>query len=679
MRPAHRTDPAPPTPTPTPTARGHRLGQALGAALRGGLAAATGALLVGCAGTPPPTEPLARGDFAAVPQRLQALIPQEMARAGVAGLSIALVDGPRLLWAQGFGWADAQARRPATADTLYRMGSVSKLFTATAALQLADQGRLDLDAPITRALPEFRIGSRFPAGPLGPARPQDAITLRLLLSHQAGLPRDRLAGMWWAADSAQGQRLPQDFREAVAALAQDELAQPPGLAVAYSNLGLDTVGLAVERVAGRPFEQQLQQQLLAPLGMASATFSAGPLDHPAMAQGHLRGQPRAEPLLRDLPAGGLTSSVSDLARFVQMLLADGRNGQGQAVLAPGRAAQMWQTQNAGAPLDMGFAVGLPWMLSSLGSDSVRGGGPVPHHGGATFFHRSQVMLLPEHGLGVVVAANDSAASDLVNRVAAQALAWLLQARTGQAPPPRVPGHTPAPRPWTDAERTACAGDYASLAGLARIRHSGGTLVAEVAGQRLALVEGDQGRLGLSPRLGWLPLPRSLLGPLAEMGLSCPQVAGRRLLVAHLDGTALRVGERWPEVLAPAAPEGLAPAGQPAAPATAALPPALAALVGRWRPELLPGEVPTLREVRVALAPRADGTPMLSLQATPTDAFGQDNPTVSPVQVLSAERAALPGTLLDTGPVVTRQTLADGEAVLWFSGWRWRRVREGPPP
>lgn len=621
---------------------------------RRGVAAALAGLLalVGCASAPPPAEPVARGDIAGVTQQLSRLIAHELDAQHLAGLSIALVDDQRLVWAQGFGWADVAARQPATAETLYRVGSVSKLFTGTRAMQLVAQGRLQLDAPIQQALPEWRIRSRWDGGP-GSA----PITPRLLMTHHSGLPRDVLGGMWAEPVSALAAGGWGDFRAMLAGLADpastESTAAPPGLVFSYSNVGLDLLGLAIERVGGQPFELQMQRALLDPLGMRTARFSVGPLDAPQMARGHLKSAPQTEPGLRDVPAGGLSASVSDLAKFVSMQFAGGRNTAGEQILPAAQVAEMLQVQNADVALDSGFGNGLGWMLATFGRDTVQGGGPVAHHAGATFYHRAQLMLLPAQRLGVVVAANDGAALQLVNRVAARALALLLEAKTGQPQPARVPGVTlPARAPWSEAQRQACEGDYVTPAGLATIRRDGAALRARVAGERLDLIEGEDGWAGLRYRaLGLLPLS---LEALEGIGLQCRRVAGRDLLVARFDGQEMTVGDR------------LARPGDP----LPTLPAGLNTLAGDWLPQLAPGERPTVERVRIEV----EGG-RLWVCPTLTAAFGGAAPGRMPVRVLSATQALLPGPLADTGPLITLlPAQRPGEAPRFaYSGWVFERV------
>lgn len=594
------------------------------------------ALLAGCASGPPPPEPVAPGDDAAVRRQVRALVAHELKAAGLASLAVTVVDQRGEVFAEAQGLADVATGRPATPDTLYRMGSVSKLFTDTAALALVQQRRLALDDPLPQALPGLRL-----AGPW----PQPAPTLGQLMTHQAGLPRDVLGGMW--VDPAAG-AVP-DFRQLPQQLSQAVLALPPGTAWSYSNVGLTLLGLVVERAVGEPFEAHLQRTLLSPLGMADASFSAAPPDHPRMAAGHLKGQPRAEPALRDVPAGGLNASVREVGRFVTMQLAGGRAADGTRLLDADLVAAMQQPQPP-LPLDLDWRSGLGWLIDAPGDadgrDSVRGAGPVLEHGGATFHFRSQVLVLPAQGLGVVVASNDARAQAAVRRVAAQALALQLQARRGTVQPPVRAGVELQDRPFTADERAACAGDWLTPFGLARLHTDDDKPWADLFGQRLAMLPGAEGRFGLRLQvLGLLPVD---LPQLQGLGFACRAVAGRQLLIAWRDGRPLRLGERLPP------PEPL--------------PPELVALQGRYAVETLPGETPTLTDVRMEVVGGR-----LAVRARLPEAFGGQLSGPLPVGVLSATEGRLLGPFADGGDRLQVLRGDDGSLVILASGWRLRRT------
>ena len=181
---------------------------------------------------PPRPREFARGDTEAVQAYLRQWIAYEMHENQIQGLSIALVEGQKIIWAEGFGHADVAHRIEATPDTLYRIGSISKLFNAVAALQLAERGPLDLDRPIQSYLPDFAIRSRF--------TPHPTFTARQLMTHHSGLPTDYLNG--WNSE--------EPIRYVRQQLKDEYMAYPPNTLSAYSNLGATVLGHVVETLYG---------------------------------------------------------------------------------------------------------------------------------------------------------------------------------------------------------------------------------------------------------------------------------------------------------------------------------------------------------------------------------------------------------------------------------------------
>ena len=485
--------------------------------------------LAGCASAPPAPEKLASGDMRAVKAYIDRLAPFEMQKAKVPGLSIALVDDQRVVWAQGYGYADVAKQIPATADTVYRAGSVSKLFTGAAVLQLAEQRKLNLDQPIARYLPAFHPASAT----------AQSITIRQVMTHHAGLPRDQLQGMF---DSR-----PAPYTEAITILNNAKLAYAPGQVFSYSNLGFSLLGSLVERAEGKAFSHFMQSSLLAPMGMTASSFESGPSASSQMALAYKGLDLSTEPALRDVPAGGLNTTVNDMARFIQMVFAEGRSGSAQ-ILKPETVTAMFQPQNTMVSLDMGFKIGLPWMLGTLGGNSIQGAGPVAHHAGATIRHRSLVYVLPQHKLGVVVMANSDAARGVVDKIATETLKLALQAKTGIT-------QTKTERPaWDDAAMTPAdaqrmAGSYTTMVGPVRITANGTKLAIDVGGKPLALRKRADGLLGLDYAL--LGLVSIQLGPLGEIGFSLRQVDGHAVLVGTSGGQDMLIGER----LSPPGPLG----------------------------------------------------------------------------------------------------------------------------
>lgn len=483
---------------------------------------AAAASLLGCASAPTRPPSIARGDYDAAKEYVTRLIQHRMKAHSLAALSIVLVDDQEVIWAEGFGHADKERNIRATAETAYRVGSISKLLTATAAMQLVEQGRMGIDKPLQNYLPRFSVKTRFPdAAPVTP---------RHLMTHHSGLPGDLIRGMWNPS--------PESFTGVVEKIRDEYTAYPPGYVWAYSNVGVTLLGHAIQNVYGEDFAAGMARHVLRPLGMHDASFSPRP-EGARMARAYRDGVASDDPPLRDVPAGGLNASAADLGRFLQMIFADGKSGA-QQILRPETVAEMLRPQNTGIVLDGSFKVGLAWMLGGLGEIDIRNAGPVAHHGGATLVHNSQLIALPDHKLGVVVLANAAHARPVVDEVATEALKLALEAKTGIRQPDRVTD-SGGERSLSDEELASYPGHYETIAGTAKVTRSGDSLNAELFGKRFDLIARGEGQLGLRYRLlGMLPVS---LGALSEVGLSRSRIDGRDVLYATTGSQNMLVGER----------------------------------------------------------------------------------------------------------------------------------------
>lgn len=480
-------------------------------------------VLAGCSTMPKRPESLARGDYSYTRENISWLIKKEMKKNDVTGLSIALVDDQEVVWAEGFGLADKANEVPATPETVYRVGSISKLFTATAAMQLLEQGKLNIDQPLSTYLPEFSIKSRYPdAAPITP---------RSIMTHHSGLPSDLLKGMWT--------KTPEPFENEVNLIREEYVANPPDYVFSYSNLGVTILGHALEKVAGRDYSSHMSASLLVPLGMTHSAFSSPPDHSPQASRAYRKGEEAEELPLRGIPAGGLNSTVLDLSRFMRMVFAGGRAGERQ-IIKPETLAEMLRIQNSDVPLDLNFRIGLGWMLSGLGGINIKNAGPVAHHSGATLYHRSQLIVLPEHKLGVVVLANSATAGGVVSKVATETLKLALEAMSGiKQPEPQKPAY--AEGSVSQEALQAFAGRYATMAGVVNVSKKSNYLRVKVMNKSLRLVPRADGLFGLQYRLlGLFPIS---LGELDHIGFSIARVAGRDILKAHSDGQEMLVGER----------------------------------------------------------------------------------------------------------------------------------------
>ena len=489
-------------------------------------------VVAGCASAPPVPVNVARGNFSAAQSYATELIERAIAKEQVQSISIALVDDQRVVWSRGFGYADAEAKQPATADTLYRVGSISKLFTDTAAMQLEESGKLNLDEPVQKLLTGF--------APRSWDGSSVDITARTLMTHHSGLQRD-------VAKSFQSRKPPR-FTE-ITDHFDSYLAYQPGQMLAYSNIGLTVLGSVVERVSGKPFEEQQRLAILDPLGMSHSAFDAAVSPSSDMAKSYRGRDVLAALPLRDVPAGGLNSSVNDLSRFMEMIFANGQAG-GHQVLKPESVAEMLRAQNSDVKLDFDTRVGLGWFLESPDKARIKGGGWVATHAGAIDGYRSNMIILPEHKLGVVMLSNSSTGEEPMRIIARQVLKVALEAKAGIRQPDVKTAQSDATdgksnfvdKPIEPAVVARWVGNYTSLMGYVRIHSKDGkSLQIDALGHTAQLREREDGRFGLSYKLlGLLPVN---LGNLGTIGLSRRTMDGREILVAHEGPREALAGER----------------------------------------------------------------------------------------------------------------------------------------
>ncbi len=343
-----------------------------------------------------------KGVYRDVVKRLEPWIAREVETKGLPALSIALVDDQQVVWARGFGVANPRKQTPATADTAYRVGSVSKLFTDLALMQLVEQGKLDLDSPITKTLPDFT-----------PKNPFDVpITLRHLMSHRSGLVREPPVGHYFDPTSP-------SLAETLRSLNATTLVYKPGTRTKYSNAGVTVVGAAVEKVVGEPFPAIVKRGIFTPLGMTRSSFQPDADLVQQMAVGMMwsyDNQTIANPtfLLGTGPAGNLVSTVSDLGKFLSMLFA-----KGKSVVRRETLQAMFEPQFARAGESTGF--GLGFAFAKLEGHSRVG------HGGAIYGFATELAALPEPKLGVIVIASRDCANGATKHIADSALRLMLAA------------------------------------------------------------------------------------------------------------------------------------------------------------------------------------------------------------------------------------------------------------
>jgi CubicO group peptidase (beta-lactamase class C family) len=359
--------------------------------------------LVGC--VPPSSIPktgavLAPGaapGYGPVVADIEDTVRQTMSRSRIPGLSVVICDSRGPIWEAGFGYGDDGRTVAVDGNTLFSIQSMSKTFTAVGVLTAVRDGLVDLDVPISRYLPDFRIQSIFED------RPQDRITLRHLLLHTVGFTHEAPGG-----GNFDGTEIA--FDRHVANIQDTWLMCRVGERYQYSNLGIDLAGYVVERVSATPFIDYMGGNVFTALGLGRTTMDPSRIEAETnRATGHQRGVGRLPVIVPMTGAGGVYASAHDLGTFLTFMLREGRpveQSEGQ-VLAPALFREMYTTPNHG-----GYGLGVA--IGRRGSDLYF------NHGGGGYGFLSFMAWYPTLDIGVAVLTNsgdhDSEQVRLVDRI-----------------------------------------------------------------------------------------------------------------------------------------------------------------------------------------------------------------------------------------------------------------------
>ncbi|WP_058835797.1 serine hydrolase domain-containing protein [Luteimonas abyssi] len=317
---------------------------------------------------------------------LDGFLPYALAAGDVAGAVVVVVSDGEVLLQKGYGYADLDTRAPVDPErTLFRPGSVSKLFTWTAVMQLVEQGRLDLDADINQYL-DFEI----------PARDGQPATLRQVLTHTTGM-EEQIRGL---ITSREDEIVP--LGDALKRWVPRRI-HVPGATPAYSNYATALAGYVVERVSGESFDDYIDRHILEPLGMAHSSFRQ-PLP-PALLDGMSKGYAKASDgeakpyeFISLAPAGSLAATGADMARFMIAHLADGAYGNGRILREETAQAMHSTAQPSIGPLNR--------MMLGFYETTYNGHRAISHGGDTQWFH-SDLQLFLDDGIGVFVSMNST--------------------------------------------------------------------------------------------------------------------------------------------------------------------------------------------------------------------------------------------------------------------------------
>ena len=362
-------------------------------------------LMLGCTSVQYPST--ASTSSAASTTAIDSTLAQLFALDFAPGMSVAVVRDTQVIYAKGFGWADVEERRPVTPETIFYIASTTKSFTGLAAVLLDEQGRLDLDAPLSRSLPAARLQAPLNA---------DSITLRSLLSHTHGIDND---GPIVFRTAYTGEHT----NDQLLALLSVHPPAKTGRAYVYGNVGYNIAALAMDVALGESWRDVLQRLLFQPLGMSSTSAYVSRAPAERLAQPYRReptGFMRAPYGKGDAnmqAAGGLVSTAADMARWLEAHIndgvVDGRRIFPASAIAETHRRQATLQQNVRGLSLNGYGFG--WQIGTLGADTIL------NHGGGFLGFSTSMSFMPQRRIGVVVMTNENGTGSALAELAARAV------------------------------------------------------------------------------------------------------------------------------------------------------------------------------------------------------------------------------------------------------------------
>ncbi|MCB1190680.1 MAG: beta-lactamase family protein [Leptospiraceae bacterium] len=418
-------------------------------------------LFFGCSKEEPPKKPVdyKNESYQYTKNYLNWFIKNKMKESDIVGLSLAIVDDQKVIWSEGFGYANKHKSILTNAKTVYNIGSISKIFTASAIMQLAERGKIDIDKPIQTYLKNFSIKSRF-----SDSKP---IVARTILTHHSGLPSDRLKDFLYTNNPPSNYE--KMFMDIPSSLKEEYVANPPNTVFSYSNLGYSTLGVLIAKTSGIDYEEYIKKNLFEPLNMGLSDFRKNELNQAMFSEGYESGKKVPFPIIRDIPAGSINSNVLELSNFVKMVFANG-TFEGKQVIHPATLSEMTKVQNTEVPLDMDFKIGLGYWIHHIGGKlAIFHGGDLPP------FH-AFLMMLPEEKIGAVVLVNsgNNTIDGTLWEIVSKSIELTFEEKFNNKLP-IAKNDNSSPTPLTNDELNNYAGNYATMMGLIKVERSGNKL------------------------------------------------------------------------------------------------------------------------------------------------------------------------------------------------------------
>lgn len=434
-----------------------------------------------------------RPDYSPVIKSMAERIPSLMHQHDTPGLALALAEGSRIVWQQGFGTTGKNSGGVVTEDTLFSYGTASSLLLAEAVMSEAGKGRIQPDKSILYYLSDHRIHNRF----------NDSVpSIHDLLSHHGGLPADVLKAKW---------RLASDSRMALAK--EYHLVMEPRRLYIKSVPGYELLARVVENTSGMTYGEYLEKHIFATAGIETGYNLNG---NAAVAYGHIKNKQKPVHFVRDHASSGLYLSASNVASFLVHVLSNNNRWR-------------FRPMNADVRHDLGAEFGYGWALSAFDLYNV---GRVAHFSGESLHYQNQTVVLPEHDLAVTVLANAHESRELVDMLARDILAQAVKIKTGI--------RQVAPKTAFDYNKNNTNGVYATWRGYSSVNNKGKQLRLKMNNRNLFLIDGP-GLYRMQYRLfGLVPVNVPALN---KIRIGFGRIDDREYMIARFRGWDFIFGEK----------------------------------------------------------------------------------------------------------------------------------------
>lgn len=375
-------------------------------------------------GKPERPDNIVQGDYSYAADYAEYQIQAAMKKHKIPGIIFAMIDGPDVIYSKTYGYADAKNKIETTADTIFKAGSISKVFTGIEVMRLQQAGLIDINSPFAEYVPEFSINNRFTES--------EPITVKDILSHRSGLPRGGTLFLWdWSCR-------PLVLDAQMKSLSESYMVYPPGYRYKYSNVGYNILAGMIEKVndleppaqnTAGAFPYYMQENFFDPLGMNNTSFGSHPLMYGTqyanpVATGYYRTKGKNVPYnqfdIISMASGNVHTTLNDMITFTKSLLnADDESFITKEILdtmyyhAPDNSRDLKEN-------------GLTWFRNS----SVLGETVVFHDGTNQGFI-SMLAMIPEHDLGIIIIANSDEFENVKSILSFDILRVMLEAKTGK--------------------------------------------------------------------------------------------------------------------------------------------------------------------------------------------------------------------------------------------------------